>query len=333
MAYIERTASGFVLWQGTASLTYSDWECISCEQCEPECPDEAIYFRRGGIDVGNGVIWSPEGQFGVRESSCIVCGLCTEVCPTNALFYDDGTSNPNPGGSNGGNTGNPPAGDPDCAAAKPASDKSTALSANPKFNEAKEAIKEAAKDGKEHAISFGKNTSGQVILSNIVNGSGTTVGGTGSVSGKFAHMHNHPENYPPSSGDLYSLIGTVKANAAFESAYIITPNGTVYSLVVTDSIAAAKFFNDYPKVESSTPGEEPAFPEALANEYFEIIEQQKGWYDKTPQEANEIAFTYMLNKYKTGVSLLKQKEDGSFSKKNTTKDSNATGNPFSSKDC
>lgn len=141
-------------------------------------------------------------------------------------------------------------------------------------------------------------------------------------------MHNHPNNYPPSSGDVYGIIGTVMANSAFESGYIITPNGTVYALVVTDAVKAAQFYNDYPKVNSSVPGEEPAFPEAISDEYYETIEQLKGLYDKTPQEANEMAITYILNKYNTGVSLLKQKSDGSFSKKNTTKNPNATGTHF-----
>ena len=46
-------------------------ECVSCGQCEPECPVEAI--REG------------EGQYLIDAKKCTDCGTCAEVCPVEAI--------------------------------------------------------------------------------------------------------------------------------------------------------------------------------------------------------------------------------------------------------
>ncbi|HUX01637.1 MAG: 4Fe-4S binding protein [Phycisphaerae bacterium] len=46
-------------------------ECVSCGQCEPECPAEAI--REG------------EGKYVIDAAKCTDCGTCAEVCPVEAV--------------------------------------------------------------------------------------------------------------------------------------------------------------------------------------------------------------------------------------------------------
>jgi ferredoxin len=46
-------------------------ECVSCGQCEPECPVEAI--REG------------EGKYLIDAKKCTDCGTCAEVCPVEAI--------------------------------------------------------------------------------------------------------------------------------------------------------------------------------------------------------------------------------------------------------
>ena len=46
-------------------------ECISCGQCEPECPV-------GAISEGDEI-------YVIDPDTCIDCGNCEEVCPVNAI--------------------------------------------------------------------------------------------------------------------------------------------------------------------------------------------------------------------------------------------------------
>ena len=155
---------------------------------------------------------------------------------------------------------------------------------------------------------------------------------TPTVTNKFASLHNHPGNGPQSSGDIYGFIDMVTNNSSFETNYVVTSDGTVYALIITDLTAAKKFNTDYPSVPGVN-GYEPTFPEAVSSEYYDIIQQQKGLYEKTPQEANEIAITYILSKYKAGVALLKQDTDGNFKRLNTEYNSNGNNNPYTIKKC
>ncbi|HEY8350023.1 MAG TPA: 4Fe-4S binding protein [Clostridiales bacterium] len=45
-------------------------DCISCGQCESECPVSAI--SQG------------DGKYEIDEDACIDCGSCAEVCPVEA---------------------------------------------------------------------------------------------------------------------------------------------------------------------------------------------------------------------------------------------------------
>jgi len=210
----------------------------------------------------------------------------------------------------------PPTPTDPCAEAQTGANKATTLSQNGTYISAKSNILTAgAADGKEHGISFGKDASGNIITSSMTTGT-TNSSGTGIVSNKFADLHNHPGNTPPSSGDLYGFIDMASANSSIETRYIVTPNGTVYALVITDLQAAKNFNLNYPR--ESNPGYEPGFPGDIVDEYNEL----KGWYGAS----DEMAMAFVLAKYNAGVALLKQDSNGNFKRLNTNQTTDANGN-------
>ncbi len=46
-------------------------ECISCDACEPECPD-------GAISEGDDI-------YVIDAEKCTDCGTCVEFCPVEAI--------------------------------------------------------------------------------------------------------------------------------------------------------------------------------------------------------------------------------------------------------
>lgn len=216
-----------------------------------------------------------------------------------------------------------------CAEAATTAEKATNLAKTPIFSTAKTDIQAAAAaDNQEHAISFGKGARGAIITSPMVNGGHNSVpAGSGVVTNQFAHLHNHPGNSPQSSGDVYSLISSIANYTLSQTGYVVTANGTVYALVIINMQAALNFQISYPKRPNSS-GYEPEFPTMIADEYYDIIEQLKGLYGKTPQQANEMAIAFILTKYNTGVGILKQNATGDFKRLITTYDATTTENPY-----
>lgn len=209
-------------------------------------------------------------------------------------------------GGGGGNEDPPPPPPDPCEDAKPGADKATSFSQNSTYNTAKSNIQAAASDGNEHGISFGKNTNGVIITSTMSNG-GDHSGTVGNVDNVFADLHNHPGNSPPSSGDFYGFIDRASAHNTYETRYVVTPNGTVYALVVTNLQAAQAFNTTHPRVNN--PGYEPGFPDGIVDE----INEMKGFYGAT----DEMAMAFILEKYNTGIALLKQDSNGNFKRLNT----------------
>ena len=148
---------------------------------------------------------------------------------------------------------------------------------------------------------FGKDSLNAVTVSPI--GKGNKSNGVVPVMPNgFADLHNHPKNTPPSSGDLYGLLLKNRLNTGYDMRYILTAAGAVYVLVVMDTTAARLFASKYP--QQQVPGYSPLFPDALLNEYREIHYRYG--------VAEELVMPYILEKYATGVFLLKQSGDGDF---------------------
>ncbi|HYO22232.1 MAG TPA: hypothetical protein VER36_07485 [Flavisolibacter sp.] len=214
-------------------------------------------------------------------------------------------------------------GDP-CEAAKPFAEKATYFSKTAVFRAALLAIQKKAgvAPAREHTTSFGKDTLGNAIASPVINGERSS-SSIPDVSNGFADLHNHPNNTPPSSGDLYGLIRKNRKNRSYDIRYVITRAGTLYAFVIIDSAKASAFLAKYPPQQE--PGYSPLFPDALLNEYREI--QYK--YNAT----EEITMAYLLEKYEAGVALLKQGAGGAFAMLRTSVSMVGDELVFTANDC
>lgn len=240
------------------------------------------------------------------------------TCPGDGC-YDTQVASicPEGGGGGGGIDPQPIATDP-CADAQTGSTHATNLSQNSNFTSAKTNIIAAASNGNEHGVTFGRDANGNITTSNITNGSGSS-GTVPNWPGAFADLHNHNNATPPSSGDLYGFIDRSNANSSFETRYILTNNGSVYALTVTNLQQANNFNTNYPRVPNQ--GFEPDFPTAILDE----INMMKGFYGAT----DEMAMSFVMEKYNMGVALLKQDSNGSFKRLNTLENTNTSGTPIS----
>lgn len=224
-----------------------------------------------------------------------------------------------------------------CAEANQASINLTNLSKQAKYSEGKIAVQDAvandpANNKKEHAVAFGKDANGNIIRSDV--NTGTINNGTiPSVSNRFADLHNHTDNKPPSSGDLYGFIDIATDMPGY-SRSIITLNGAVYSLALIDKQAAINFNSNYPRVpgimvpnsDSTVTKYEPTFPQDLVDEYIDVKYYSGG--------SDEIATAFILSKYNSGVALMKQDANGNFKRLNTKEHTDANGNKtYTSNNC
>jgi hypothetical protein len=154
---------------------------------------------------------------------------------------------------------------------------------------------------REFTVAFGKDSLGRVGASGFEVGSKRSAV-VAALPSPVADMHNHPGNTPPSSGDLYGLIAQNSKNSNYTMRFVITPGASMYVLVITNSPAVQKFATTYPAQQM--PGYSPLFPDKLLEEYRDILYR----YGAT----EETAMAFMLEKYKTGVLLLKRKGGGPF---------------------
>jgi hypothetical protein len=208
----------------------------------------------------------------------------------------------NGGGSGGGEGTSPPTtsdNDP-CNIAKTMTSEATSFG----YTSARESIIRASADGLEHSITLGRDSN------NIINQAPMNNGGTNAVKtnttwpGAFAAIHNHPNNTPLSSGDIYASVILNTNNSNFTTSYIMT-DGETYAIVVTDLAAAQAFTAAYPADTSlDYPPEFPTF-------IFDQIEELKDNLGYSI-EGRTKAIATILSKYNTGITLLKKDNSGGF---------------------
>ena len=160
-------------------------------------------------------------------------------------------------------------------------------------------------DRNEHCISFGNDTAGHIISSSILRGAAIS-GKVPAIVDAFADLHNHPNNSPPDAGDFYGLISINKKNTDYKTRFVVTTHGTVYALLVTNTEAALTFTKSHPQQPPAFAGGPPGFPVAITDEAREM----KYRHNCT----DEMVLAFILEKYNTGISLLKQQSDGAFRK-------------------
>ncbi len=95
----------------------------------------------------------------------------------------------------------------------------------------------------------------------------------------------------------------------YNTRYVITQDGTTYALVVTDTNAMNNFLQNYPPYQA-LPNVSPNFPNKLFYESSDVFTIYNG--DKA------MALSYILDKYKAGITLIKSDSAGNFKKINVT---------------
>ncbi|HEY0066410.1 MAG TPA: hypothetical protein VGB46_03580 [Flavisolibacter sp.] len=181
---------------------------------------------------------------GEEDDPCVLYGAC--------------------GDEGGGDGDNPPQPDP-CSQAQPGANSAKEVSQTNSFQTSKQSIQAAASDGNEHAVTFGKDANGNVTSSSMSNGGTNSSTVNTNWPGAFADLHNHPGGSLPSAGDLYGLINIQQGNSNYSTRFVVTPDGTVYALLVVDPAKASQFSSNFPKEQ--VPGFPPDFPDPLFTEF------------------------------------------------------------------
>lgn len=216
-----------------------------------------------------------------------------------------------------------------CQNAAAGSQKATDLSKTSKFSAAKQDILNGlAQNGGENGVGFGSNTPNGPVDATGVQQLGAT---SGNIDNPFnyptADMHNHPQNTPPSVGDVYSMMLYNNQHSTFNTRYVVLSNGTVYALIITNADAFANFLSNYPM--NQIPGFAPNFPTVLNDEYNDIAFDS----NTNNQKAYENALSYMLDKYNAGIALTKMDGNGNFKKLNVSQGNSNGSNTYSQTQC
>lgn len=196
-----------------------------------------------------------------------------------------------------------------CEEAKKAAEDVTKFSKENKYTEGKSLILNSDVS-REHSIVFGKDVNGNIISSEMSSGSAISTTTPITVDNPFADLHNHPNKIPPSAGDLYNLGKLNNNHSSYTTDYVVF-NNTTYALVITNSDDLHSFITKYPSVKID--GYPPDFPDLIFDDYTNVIDMNKA---SGYENSNAIALSYILDKYNTGVALLKQDDYGVFKKVN-----------------
>ncbi len=124
---------------------------------------------------------------------------------------------------------------------------------------------------------------------------------------------------------MLATFNIYKSNSAYKTRFVVTPGGTVYALLVTDISKALAFTTKYPNQPPAFVGGPPGFPVTIVDESREMKYQHNC--------TDEMVLAFILEKYNTGVSLLKRHSDGSFKKIITTVSKKSSGLVYSLGSC
>ncbi len=185
----------------------------------------------------------------------------------------------------------------------------TLLAQTPNYDSAVTSIREAqSTHNREYVVSFGKDLTGNIFNSPISAGN-INNGHIPSISNRFADIHIHTNEQPPSSGDLYGFIDQIIADSNYIR-YIVTPKGQAYAFALLSKKEALHFNTSHARragiqqiqADGTSISYQPTFPQQLVDEFNEL----RSWNGVT----HEAALVILLKKYKTGIVLLKQNASG-----------------------
>ncbi|RUT69589.1 hypothetical protein D0817_15565 [Flavobacterium cupreum] len=209
-----------------------------------------------------------------------------------------------------------------CGAAKT----TTGISAKAGYLNAKSDIMQASTDGKEHSITLGNGAGGALTQAPMNNGGTNGVKVNQNWPGAFAVMHNHPNNTPLSSGDIYTAVTLNTKNSNFTTSFILT-GGETYAIVITNLTAAKAFVAAYPA--DISPIYPPEFPQII----FDQIQDVKTKFGES-NEARTMVIALVLDNNNAGITLMKQDSSGKFNRIKIQQTTNSDGSKtFSAVPC
>jgi hypothetical protein len=179
----------------------------------------------------------------------------------------------------------------------------TTDSKDSKYLSAKSSIL-AANATLEHSITLGKDASNQITHAPMNNGGTNDVEVNETWAGAFASLHNHPNNTPLSTGDIYNAVTLNNKNSNFTTSFVLI-DGETYAIVVTNLVEANAFVKAYPADEN--PPYPPEFPDAI----FYQIDDMKDYMGYSI-EGRTTAISTILDQYSSGITLMKQDSNGEF---------------------
>lgn len=254
----------------------------------------SYYVTVGNYTTCSNWTWYPDYTFGVGGSGNLPPGYMPGI--SGPLF---------PNGI--------PAFDP-CLAAINAS----TIAANASFISAKAAVVQAGADGKEHGITLGyPGPPGPYTQSAMKNGGTNDVAVNETHPGAFAAIHNHPNNTPLSTGDIYVAVTLNTKNAAFYTSIIVT-GGETYAIVINNLPAAKEFVKNNPP--DLSPNYPPEFPD---NIFDQILDVRTKLGESI--EARTAAIATVLDANNAGITLMKQDSSGKFNRIKMQKTNNPDG--------
>ncbi len=131
-----------------------------------------------------------------------------------------------------------------------------------------------------------------------------------------AHSHNKGGATPPSVSDFYNCVQVAVNHPAFSSSFTYSHDGSVFAFVVTNRQEATDFLAAYPMSTNWDSGSKLFNEETQLGKDFNDIygSIKKGTFPNysgsDQNDALETALAYVLEKYKTGISLAKQDASG-----------------------
>ncbi|WP_426486400.1 hypothetical protein [Flavobacterium sp. 2] len=183
----------------------------------------------------------------------------------------------------------------------------TTLGANPVFQKAVQDIKNTPDFyNKESGITLGKNAGGQIYADTMNPGEKSNVAVNHSIQGFFTNLHNHPNSTIHSGKDLSNITVLSKLYPSYIGSFVIPNKEEVYAAVVTDLAAAQVFVATY-LTDSKTKA--PAhYPKFMYQEMSNVFENLNSYSIESESRAK----AFVLDKYNSGITFLRQGTDGKF---------------------
>ncbi|MNQ36955.1 hypothetical protein D3C85_504870 [compost metagenome] len=181
----------------------------------------------------------------------------------------------------------------------------SSLSQSTQYLSAKSKIVGASSNGHEFSITLGKDANNNITQAPMVEGGLANVPPNTTWLGAFAAIHNHPNTTPLSAGDIYASVKLNVTKSSFTTSFVVLPDGSVYAAVVTNLAAAKAFVATYPADQIAN--YPPEFPDKIFNEMLDLVNIMG-----SSIEGRTRAMAFVLDKYNSGITLLKQDSSGQF---------------------